>query len=96
MVDWIGMVAGFCTTLSFLPQVIQVWRTRSVDDISFGMYSTFVFGVCMWLIYGIVSQQIALIITNVITLGLSGSVLAMKVIYGGRTVARNGQKSSPA
>ena len=96
MVDWIGMVAGFCTTLSFLPQVIQVWRTRSVDDISLCMYSTFVFGVCMWLIYGIVSQQIALIITNSITLGLSGSVLAMKVRYGGQRTAPNSQKSSLA
>ena len=90
MTDLIGMVAGFCTTLAFLPQVIQVWRTRSVADISLGMYSTFVFGVCMWLVYGIVSEQIALIVTNVVTLGLSGSVLTMKLIYRNRDKRRSG------
>jgi MtN3 and saliva related transmembrane protein len=81
MIDLLGFVAGICTTLSFLPQVVQVWRTRSVSDISLGMYSTFVFGVCLWLIYGIVSAQVALIATNVVTLALAGSVLAMKLFY---------------
>ena len=84
MIDFLGIVAGGCTTLSFLPQVIQVWRTRSVDDISLGMYSAFVFGVCLWLIYGIVSAQIALILTNIVTLVLAGSVLTMKIRYRGR------------
>lgn len=84
MNDLLGFVAGVCTTVSFLPQVIQVWRTRSVDDISLGMYSTFVFGVGLWLIYGIVTVQIALIVTNTITLALAGSVLAMKLRYGRR------------
>jgi len=81
MIDLLGFVAGICTTLSFLPQVVQVWRTRSVDDISLGMYSTFVFGVCLWLVYGFVTMQIALIATNIVTLVLAGSVLAMKIRY---------------
>ncbi|WP_263769429.1 SemiSWEET transporter [Propionivibrio soli] len=84
-IDFLGIVAGICTTLSFLPQVAQIWRTRSVDDISLGMYSTFVTGVCLWLVYGVVSAQIALILTNVVTLALAGSVLAMKLRYGKRS-----------
>ena len=81
MIDLLGFIAGICTTLSFLPQVVQVWRTRSVDDISLGMYSTFVFGVCLWLAYGIITMQVALIATNIVTLVLAGSVLAMKLRY---------------
>lgn len=81
MNDLLGFVAGVCTTVAFLPQVLQVWRTRSVDDISLGMYSTFVFGVGLWLVYGIISAQAAIIVTNMVTLVLAGSVLAMKLRY---------------
>ncbi|GHD60248.1 SemiSWEET transporter [Jeongeupia chitinilytica] len=79
--DWIGHVAGVCTTFAFLPQVVKVWRTRSVDDISLGMYSLFVFGVALWLLYGVVISSWPLIIPNSITLVLAGSVLAMKLRY---------------
>lgn len=96
MNDLLGFVAGVCTTVSFLPQVMQVWRTRSVDDISLGMYSTFVFGVCLWLVYGIVSAQIALIVTNVVTLALAGSVLSMKLRYGRRSACAPEAKRIPA
>ena len=34
----IGMIAGFCTTAAFVPQVISVWRTRHARDISLAMY----------------------------------------------------------
>ena len=32
-----GFVAAILTTFSFVPQVLHVWRTRSVADISLGM-----------------------------------------------------------
>ncbi|WP_432720641.1 SemiSWEET transporter [Jeongeupia wiesaeckerbachi] len=82
--DWIGHVAGVCTTMAFLPQVIKVWRTRSVDDISRGMYSLFVFGVALWLLYGVVINSWPLMIPNAITLVLAGSVLVMKLRYTAR------------
>lgn len=84
MIDLLGFVAGVCTTVAFLPQVFQVWRTRSADDISLGMYSIFVSGVALWLVYGVVSAQIAIIVSNSVTLVLAGSVLAMKVHYSRR------------
>ncbi|MBV9046572.1 MAG: hypothetical protein JO294_15735, partial [Alphaproteobacteria bacterium] len=35
----IGLAAAFCTTIAFLPQVIQTWRTRSTRDLSLPMFS---------------------------------------------------------
>ena len=84
-IELLGFVAGACTTLSFLPQVLQVWRSRSADDISLGMYSVFMLGVSLWLIYGIASIQIAVIVANGVTLVLAGSVLIMKLRYGNRS-----------
>ena len=43
-VTLVGLLAGFCTTISFLPQVLKTWRTRSTEDISLGMFRPFHYG----------------------------------------------------
>ncbi len=77
--DTLGLVAGFCTTVSFLPQVIRVWKTRSVEDISLGMYALFVFGVLLWLVYGAWIGSLPIIVPNAVTLCLAGAVLVFKI-----------------
>ena len=52
-VTLIGLLAGTLTTIAFIPQLQQTWRTRSAQDVSLGMLLTFVTGVFLWLIYGI-------------------------------------------
>ena len=83
-IETLGFIAGACTTAAFLPQVIQVWRTRSAADISLWMYCVFLFGVALWLAYGIFMAALPLILTNSITLLLAGAVLAMKLRFEGR------------
>jgi MtN3 and saliva related transmembrane protein len=77
-----GYLAATLTTVSFVPQVIQVWRTKHTKDISLGMYSIFTVGIAVWLVYGIMLGSMPIIIANCITLILAGSVLAMKLKYG--------------
>lgn len=78
--EFIGLAAGSLTTLAFLPQVIRVFKTRSVKDISLSMYLIFCTGVCLWLAYGFLINSYSLIIANGMTLILSGIVLVMKLI----------------
>lgn len=80
-VDWLGLMAGFCTTVAFLPQVIKVWRSRSARDISLAMYALFVTGLALWLLYGWRLGAWPIVIANGITLLLAGSVLAMKLRF---------------
>jgi MtN3 and saliva related transmembrane protein len=77
-----GYLAATLTTVSFVPQVIQVWRTKHTKDISLGMYSIFTVGIAVWLVYGILLGSMPIIIANCVTLILAGSVLAMKLKYG--------------
>lgn len=79
--DWIGFLAAFCTTASFLPQVWRVWKTRSVKDISLGMYVLFVFGVALWLVYGLVIHSLPVILSNGVTLLLAALVLLAKIRF---------------
>ncbi len=80
-IDWIGSIAATLTTISFIPQVRQVWRTRQTKDISLGMYAIFTCGVVMWLAYGILLNSWPIIIANGITVCLAGSVLWMKLYF---------------
>ncbi len=77
-----GYLAAALTTISFVPQVMQVWRSKHTKDISLGMYSIFTLGIVVWLIYGLMLGSWPIIIANSITIVLAGSVLAMKLKYG--------------
>ena len=77
----IGLIAGTLTTVSFLPQVIRVWKTHSTKDLSLVMFLLFSAGVVMWLIYGIYLGQLPVIIANAVTLVLAIIILIFKFIY---------------
>ena len=77
----IGLTAAFCTTFAFVPQVIQMYRTKVTNGISLGMYCIFSLGVFLWLIYGLFIQSFSLILANGITLVLALCVLVMKIRY---------------
>lgn len=79
--DLVGVIAGTLTTLSFVPQVIKTWRSRSARDISTGMFLLFSLGVALWLIYGLAIQSMPIIVSNVLTLILSCSIIAMKIAF---------------
>jgi MtN3 and saliva related transmembrane protein len=81
----LGLLAAALTTFSFLPQVIKTWRSKSADDLSLGTFSMFCAGVVCWLAYGLLIDDLPIILANVITLILAGSVLVQAVIYRRRT-----------
>ena len=78
----LGYLAGFFTTLAFLPQVVKCWKTKKTKDVSFLMFLIFVLGVFLWLIYGFLTHNLPIIIANLITFVLSLSILIAKLKYG--------------
>ena len=78
-IEVIGYCAAFLTTIAFLPQAIQSWRTRDLSGVSLGMYSLFTAGVGLWLIYGLIIEKWPLILANALTFALALSILALKL-----------------
>lgn len=78
--DYIGGFAATCTTIAFIPQAIQSYRTRDLSGISLPMYGIFTIGVALWLIYGLLKEDWPIIIANTITVALSAMILILKVI----------------
>jgi MtN3 and saliva related transmembrane protein len=83
LVDVLGFAAGSLTTVSFLPQVVKIWRTKSADDLSLGMLALFGSGVLLWLVYGIATFAVPVIVANAVTLALSITVIGLKLRYAG-------------
>jgi MtN3 and saliva related transmembrane protein len=81
-VDWFGGTAATLTTIAFIPQVVQIWRSRSACDVSLPMYVLFVAGIALWLVYGLLLQAWPLIVANAVTLTLASAVLVMKLRWG--------------
>ena len=77
----IGYMAGTLTTISFLPQVIRSWKTKSTHDISFAMLALFGLGMLLWATYGFWINSLPIILANVITFALIIVLLAMKIRY---------------
>lgn len=81
-VTLLGMAAGTLTTISFLPQVIRTWKTRSTKDISTGMFMLFCAGIFLWVLYGFFINSLPVIITNIITFMLAFLILVLKLRNG--------------
>jgi len=77
----LGLVGATLTTVSLLPQLIKVCRTRSTKDISAGMFALFGTAVFVWLIYGILIKDIPLIIANSFAFVQAIIILIFKIIY---------------
>jgi MtN3 and saliva related transmembrane protein len=75
----IGSIAGVCTTIAFLPQVLRVWRMKRADEISLTTFLVFSMGTLIWLIYGLLVVSWPIIIANAVTLVLSLTILFLKL-----------------
>jgi MtN3 and saliva related transmembrane protein len=75
-----GYSAAFLTTIAFVPQAWQSWRTRNLSGISLPMYALFTLGVALWLGYGLMIGSLPVIAANGITLALASVVLWLKIL----------------
>jgi len=77
----IGIVAGVLTSISFIPQIVKIRKTKSTKDLSWGMFGVFSFGILLWLIYGLIINQFPVILANIVTLTFCGIIIYYKFKY---------------
>jgi MtN3 and saliva related transmembrane protein len=77
-IEALGIIAGLCTTGSFVPQVVKTWREGETSAISTRMYVIISVAFVLWLAYGVVIGSWPMIVFNLLNLVLGGMILAMK------------------
>lgn len=63
----VGAVAAALTTFGFVPQIVKIYRTRSVEDVSLIMLLQYCIGLFLWMLYGIYLKNDILIISNFVS-----------------------------
>jgi MtN3 and saliva related transmembrane protein len=75
-IDLTGLVAAGCTTIAFVPQAIQIIRTKDTSSISAAMYTIFTLGTTLWLVFGIFTKNTPIILANAVT-----TIFAVVILY---------------
>jgi MtN3 and saliva related transmembrane protein len=83
MDDWLmlGVLAGFLTTVGFMPQIIKGIRTRRMEDVSLLMPMVLGAGMLLWLLYGISLDNLPIVLWNAIAFSLNMAVIGLKLRY---------------
>jgi MtN3 and saliva related transmembrane protein len=77
----VGLFAGICTASSLLPQLIKTIREKKAEDISKGMLFVLMTGVATWIVYGILREDLPIIITNSFSLLLNICMIVLRLKY---------------
>lgn len=79
--DALGLVATCFTTSSFVPQVWRTWKTRDVSGISLPTYVIITIGLALWLAYGLLRNDLPLIVANAVMVMLTATITMMKIRF---------------
>ncbi|MCQ5375938.1 MAG: SemiSWEET transporter [Methanomassiliicoccales archaeon] len=83
MDNWtlLGLLAGFLTTMGFVPQIVKGFKTKKMEDVSSGMLLLLGIGMFLWMVYGILIDSLPVIFWNAIALSLNVVLIVLKMKY---------------
>lgn len=75
----LGLAAGLCTSLSFVPQVLKAWREGDTEAISKRMYVASLVAYGLWIGHGLTIASAPVVLFNVINVVFAGIILTLKL-----------------
>lgn len=80
-IQFIGIGAGILTSISMLPQIIKTFKEKKAEEISLLMILALIIGISGWIWYGILRDDLPIIITNCFSLVLNLILLFFRFKY---------------
>ena len=80
-VEILGYAAGAITCLTFLPQVIKTYKSKSAKDVSLMMFVIAAVNEAMWIVYCALLNNWVIILTNAVVLSFSLIMIGLKFRY---------------
>ena len=74
-IEAIGLIAGVIGIFAWIPQIIAVWVHKRHEGLSLTSFSVVSIALLLWLIYGILVDSIAMIVANIMTLSVIGTII---------------------
>ena len=82
IVEIIGYIAAAVGTIIFIPQAIQTIRTKETKSLSLPTFILISLNNSLWLTYGILTMNKAIILSQVLVFPLGLVILGYKIKYG--------------
>ncbi|HIH43612.1 MAG TPA: hypothetical protein HA257_00585 [Candidatus Methanoperedenaceae archaeon] len=82
--DWyiVGLIAAVLTTFGFVPQILKMRKTKSVNDVSLPMLYQYALGVFLWALYGMHLGDYIIIGANIVSFITLVATIALYYHYG--------------
>ena len=84
LVTILGLTAAAMTTVAFLPQAIKTIRTKHTQDLSLRMYVILTTGIVLWFVYGVLKEDLPIIVANAITFVFTATILFFIIKNSGK------------
>lgn len=81
LVQVVGIAAGVLTATSLLPQVIKIIKEKKSEDVSLFMLLILLAGIALWIVYGILRDDIPIIATNSFSFLINIVLIVLRTKY---------------
>lgn len=82
IINVVGVAAGVCSMVSFVPQIGKILKTKSAEGVSLKMFSVTVTAFVLWTIYGFLLGSWPIALSNAVCLCLSLAIVALRLKFG--------------
>lgn len=80
-IEIVGIAAGVCTSISLLPQLIKLIKTKKAEDLSLFYLIILFIGIALWIWYGFLREDTPIIATNSFSLLVNTVVIILGIKY---------------
>lgn len=81
VVDILGYIAACFSTFAMLPQAIHIYKTNEVEQLSLRTFTMATIGAVLWLVYGLLINNMVVILANAIGILIVGYIFTKKFIH---------------
>lgn len=78
---YIGIIAGVCTAVAMLPQLVKIIKTKQAEAISLKTILLLITGLLLWVYYGIQQEDYPVIITNAFSVAVNCLIVFFSLKY---------------
>jgi len=77
----LGIVAGVLTSVSMIPQLIKVIKSKNAEDLSWVMIMVLISGLSLWVWYGFIQNELPIIVSNAFAVLVNIALLICCIMY---------------
>jgi MtN3 and saliva related transmembrane protein len=81
----IGISAGVLTAASMIPQVVKMIKEKKASQVSVVMIMILISGIILWIWYGILKDDLPIILTNSFSLLINLVMIVFRIKYRDNT-----------